>query len=86
MQTAMKTGLVAVSGVLALLLTPMAFAHGLDGHHAPFMTLLQHVFVEHGYLLVLPITLGIAWYARHALGLRDWRVRLRRTRAARFLK
>ena len=52
---------VSVAMLLALC-APIASAHGLDGHHAPFMTVLQHLFTEHGYLLVLPMGLGIAWY------------------------
>ncbi len=36
-----KSCLVVVAGMLAIL-SQVASAHGLDGHHASFMTVLQH--------------------------------------------
>lgn len=54
---------IGVATLLALC-APIASAHGLDGHHAPFMTVLQHLFFEHGYLLVLPFALGMVWFFR----------------------
>lgn len=64
---------IGVATLLALC-TPIASAHGLDGHHAPFMTVLQHLFFEHGYLLVLPIGLGMAWYLGRGRARQDARL------------
>jgi hypothetical protein len=60
----MNLRLALISGVILAAISPLASAHGLDGHHAPFMALLRHLFFEHGYLLVLPIGLGMVWYLR----------------------
>ncbi len=78
MKNLMKTRLATSMGVLALLLSPMAFAHGLAGHHAPLLTVLQHLLTEHGYILALPIGLGMVWYAKREKGLRDVFARLQR--------
>lgn len=62
MQNPMKSRLTLVLAVALAALAPVAFAHGLDGHHAPFMTVLRHLLTEHGYLLILPVGLSVAWY------------------------
>lgn len=79
MQNPMKSRFTLVLGVVLAALAPVASAHGLDGHHAPFMTLLRHLLTEHGYLLVLPIALGMVWLVGRDHNLRDL-LRLRRPR------
>lgn len=73
MQNPMKPRLTLVLGMILTALAPVASAHGLDGHHAPFMTLLRHLLTEHGYLLVLPIGLGMVWYLRRDRAKQDSR-------------
>lgn len=63
MQIPMKFSLSMILSVLLITLSPFASAHGLDGHHAPFMSALWHLFFEHGYLLGLLIGIGMVWYA-----------------------
>lgn len=78
MQIPMKFSLNMILGVLLVTLSPLASAHGLGGHHAPSMSVLWHLFFEHGYLLGLLIGIGMVWYAVRDHGPSDLLQRLRR--------
>lgn len=69
----LKTRLNLCLAIALATLAPLAAAHGLDGHHAPFLTLVRHLLAEHGYLLLLPVALGTAWILRRRSPLRNKR-------------
>ncbi len=55
-----------LSGIVLALAAPLAAAHGLEAHSDGVMNVLRHLFIEHGYGLLMLVVVALCAYLLRA--------------------